>query len=173
MTVRCTVQRSGCGNASISGQDEPGKRTRRSLAYSPCLGELPTGERGRVITRAEVGLDARHGGSLARPPGAALQLSFQRIQFGTGNADQFGCFGAHAAPSFRRVSPRCRSVRPGWADPQLTLAACQWPGQSKSRERHYGDKPRSMAEPWNGRGEIRVQSAFPVRSAVLYVQVMA
>jgi ABC-type Na+ transport system ATPase subunit NatA len=103
--VRCTVHRSGCGRASISCQDEPGKRTRRSLTYSPRLSELLTGEHGRVIAQAGDGLDARHGGASPDLPAQALQLSLQRIQFGTGNADQFGCFGAHAAPSVRRFSP--------------------------------------------------------------------
>lgn len=42
--ARWTVQRSGCGRASISCQDEPGKRTRRSLTYSPCLSELLAGK---------------------------------------------------------------------------------------------------------------------------------
>ncbi len=80
-----------------------GKRTRRSLTYSPRLGKLLAGERGRVITRAGVSLNTRHGGTSPDLPAQSLQLSFQRIQFGTGNADQFGCFGAHVAPSFRRV----------------------------------------------------------------------
>jgi len=100
--VRWTVHRSGCGSASISCQDEPGKRTRRSLTYSPCLGEFLAGERGRVIARAGVSLNARQGGASPDFPAQSLKLRFQGIQFGTGNADQFGCFGAHVAPSFRR-----------------------------------------------------------------------
>ena len=103
--ARCTVHRSGCGMASISCQEEPGKRTGRSLMYSPRLSELLAGERGCVIAWAGVGLNARHGDAspdlAAQPP----QLGLQRIQFGTGNADQFGCFGAHAAPSVRRFRP--------------------------------------------------------------------
>jgi len=43
-------------------------------------------------------------------PAQPLQLSLQRIQLGTGNADQFGCFGA---PSVRHFRPKCRSMRPG------------------------------------------------------------
>jgi transposase len=62
--------RSGCGNASISCQDKPGKRTRRSLTYSPRLSELLAGEHGRVIAGAGVGLNAPWR-RLARPPGAA------------------------------------------------------------------------------------------------------
>jgi hypothetical protein len=96
--VRWTVHRSGCGRASISCQDEPGKRTRRSFTYSPCLGELLAGERGRVIARAGVSLNARHGDASPYLPAQPLQLGPERIQFGTGNADQFGCFGAHVAP---------------------------------------------------------------------------
>jgi hypothetical protein len=72
--VRCTVHRSGCGRASISCQDEPGKRTRRSLTYSPCLSELLAGERGRVIARARVGLNARHGDASADLPAQTLEL---------------------------------------------------------------------------------------------------
>jgi Major Facilitator Superfamily len=117
--ARWTVHRSGCGRASISCQDEPGKRTRRSFTYSPCLGEFLAGERGRVIARAGVRLNACHGGASPDLPAQSLQLSLQRIQFGTGNADLFGCFGAHVAPSFRRFRPKCRSLRPGRADPWL------------------------------------------------------
>ena len=100
--VRCTVQRSGCGRASISCQDEPGKRTKRSLTYSPRLGELLAGERRRVIAGAAVSPNTRHGGASPDLPAQSLQLSFQRVQFGAGNADQLGCFGTHVAPSFRR-----------------------------------------------------------------------
>ena len=82
--VRCTVHRSGCGKASISCQDEPGKRTRRSLTYSPRLRELLAGERGRVITRTGVSLNTRHGDASPDLPAQPLQLSLQRIQFGTG-----------------------------------------------------------------------------------------
>ena len=42
----------------------------------------------------------------------SLQLSLHRVQFGTGNADQFGCFGSHAAPSARRFRPKPKSMRP-------------------------------------------------------------
>jgi hypothetical protein len=59
--VRWTVHRSDCGSASISCQDEPGKRTRRSLTYSPRLGEPLAGERGSVIARAGISLNARVG----------------------------------------------------------------------------------------------------------------
>lgn len=48
-------------------QDEPGKQTRRSLTYSPCLSERLAGEHGRVIARAGVGLNGRQGD--ARPLG--------------------------------------------------------------------------------------------------------
>ena len=84
--VRWTVHRSGCGRASISCQDVPGKRTRRSLTYSPRLGELLAGERGRVIARAGIGLNARHGGASPDLAAQPLQLGLQRIQLGTGNA---------------------------------------------------------------------------------------
>jgi hypothetical protein len=90
--------------------------------YSPCLGEFLAGERGRVIARAGVGLDARHGDAAPDLPAQPLQLRLQRVQFGPGNADQFGCFGAHAAPSVRGFRPKCRSLRPGRAVLQLTLA---------------------------------------------------
>ena len=81
--MRCTVHRNGCGKASISCQDEPGKRTRRSLTYSPFLSELLAGERGRVIAWAGVGLDARYGDASPDLPAQSLQLGLQRIQFGT------------------------------------------------------------------------------------------
>jgi hypothetical protein len=59
--VRCTVQRSCCGRASISCQDEPGKRTRRSLTYPPRFGQLLAVERGRVITWTSVGPQTAQG----------------------------------------------------------------------------------------------------------------
>ena len=90
----CAVHRSGCGKASICCQDEPGKRTRRSLTCSPCLSEILAGENGRFVARAGVGLNARQGDTSPGLPAQSLQLSLQRIQLGTGNADQFGCFGA-------------------------------------------------------------------------------
>jgi hypothetical protein len=62
--------------------------TRRSLAYSPCLNEVLAGERGCVIARAAVGLNGRYSGTLPGLPAQLLQLSLQRIQFGTGNADR-------------------------------------------------------------------------------------
>jgi hypothetical protein len=85
------------------------------------------------------------GGASPDLPAQSLQLSLQRIQFGTGNADQFGCFGAHVAPSFRRFRPKCRSLRPGRADP---WRAAHDPGWAGVRVRD--DNLRSMAEPWNG-----------------------
>ena len=94
--VRCTVQRNGCGRASISCQDEPGKRTRGSLTYSPRLNEFLAGERGCVIARARIGLNARPGHAARDFSAQPLQLSLQRIQLDAGNADQFGRFGAHA-----------------------------------------------------------------------------
>ena len=90
------------GGPRSPARTSPGKRTRRSLTYSPRLGELLAGERGRVIARAGISLNTRHGGASPDLPAQPLQLSFQRIQFGTGNAHQFGCFGTHVAPSFRR-----------------------------------------------------------------------
>jgi hypothetical protein len=70
--VRCTVHHSGYGKASISCQDEPGKRTRRSLTYSPCLGEPLAGERRRVIAWTGVGLNARRGGASPDLPAQSL-----------------------------------------------------------------------------------------------------
>jgi hypothetical protein len=110
--VPWTVHRSGCGSASISCQDEPGKRTRRSLAYSPRLSEFLTGERGSGLARAGISLDARLGHASPDFPPQSLQLSPQRIQFRTGDTNQLGCFGAHAAPSVRRFRPKCRSTGP-------------------------------------------------------------
>jgi len=166
--TRCTVHRSGCGKASISCQDEPGKRTRRSLTYSPRLGELLAGKGGRVITGTGVGLNARQGGAPPDLPAQPFQLSLQRIQFGTRNADQFGCFGAHTAPSVRRFRPKCRSVRLGWADPQL---AADDPELSPGPVSHGDDATvasRSMAEPWNGswNGMQRNPSAIRVIAAI-------
>jgi hypothetical protein len=94
--ARWTVQRSGCGRALISCQGKPGKRTRRSLTYSPRLSELLAGERGRVVARAGIGLDVGHGNAPAGFSPQSLQLGLHRVQLGTGNADQLGCFGAHA-----------------------------------------------------------------------------
>jgi hypothetical protein len=104
--ARRTVQCSGCGRASISCQDEPGKRTRRSLTYSTCLSELLAGKCGRVIAWAGIGLDACHGNTSADFSPQSLQLGLHRIQLGTGDADQFGCFGAHARlPQFGASGP--------------------------------------------------------------------
>lgn len=61
---------------------------RRSLTYSPRLGELLAGERGRVTPRAGVGLNARRGDAAPDLTAQRLQLGLQRIQFGTGNADE-------------------------------------------------------------------------------------
>lgn len=111
--VRCTVHRTGCGRASISRQDEPGKRTRRSLTHSPCLRKFLAGEHQRVIARATIGLTALLGHAPSDLPSQAPQLSPQPIQLGTGNADQVGCFGAHARlPRLGAFRPKCRSRRP-------------------------------------------------------------
>jgi hypothetical protein len=103
--VRCTVHRSGCGKDSISCQEEPGKRTRRSLTYSPRLGELLAGERGRIIARAGVGLNARHGDASPDLPAQPLQLGPQRIQFGTGNAARSDASALTRLPQFGASGP--------------------------------------------------------------------
>ena len=99
-------------------QDEPGKRTRRSLTYSPRLSELLPGERGSGLARAAISLDARLGHASLDFPPQSLQLSLQRIQFRTGDTDQLGCFCAHAAPSVRRFRSKCRSM----SQTRVTLA---------------------------------------------------
>ena len=73
--------------------------------YSPRLGELLAGECGRVIVRAGIGLNTRHGDASPDLAAQPLQLGLERIQFGTGNADQVGCFSAHVAPLVRRFRP--------------------------------------------------------------------
>jgi hypothetical protein len=45
----------------IQARPAAGKRTRRSLTYSPCLGEAFAGEGWRVITRTKIALDAALG----------------------------------------------------------------------------------------------------------------
>lgn len=45
-----------CGKASISFQDVPGKRTRRSVTDSPCCSKFLAIERGRVIAWTRIGL---------------------------------------------------------------------------------------------------------------------
>src|SRR6185312_1254573 len=96
----------GCGRASMSCQDEPGKRTRRSLTYSPRLSELLAGECGRVVAWAGIGLDMGYGNAPADFSRQSLQLGLHRVQLGTGNADQLGCFGTHARlPQFGASAP--------------------------------------------------------------------
>ena len=115
--LHCPPQRLRQGLDLLPGRAR--EATRRSLTYSPCLRELLAGERGRVIAWAGVGLNARHGDTPPDLPAQPLQLSLQRLQFGTGNADQVGCFGAHAAPSVRRFRPKFKSMTLGQADPPL------------------------------------------------------
>jgi hypothetical protein len=50
--------RGGCGRASISSQEVPGKRMRRSLTDSPCSGEFLAGERWCVIAWTGIGFNS-------------------------------------------------------------------------------------------------------------------
>jgi hypothetical protein len=68
--TRWTVQRSGCGRASISSHDCPGKRTNGSLTNSPRLRELIPSERRGAVPRPVISLDAR---SSHLPPDDAPQ----------------------------------------------------------------------------------------------------
>jgi hypothetical protein len=56
-------------------QDEPGKRTRRSLTYSPRLSRLVAGERGRVIAWTGIGLNDAAGDR----PGRARRADRNRL----------------------------------------------------------------------------------------------
>jgi hypothetical protein len=91
----------------------PGKRTRRSLTNSPCRGKVLAGERGRVIAWTWIDLNTPPGyasaGFAPQPP----QFGLQRIQLGTGNGDQVGCFDAHQRlPQFGALTLKSRWTSP-------------------------------------------------------------
>ena len=99
----------GVPNGHVVRRQVPGKRTRRSLTYSPRLGELLAGEGWRVITGARVALNAPFGYDPPHFSPQSLQLSFQSIELGAGDADQFGCFSAHARLLSPAPKAKCRT----------------------------------------------------------------
>jgi hypothetical protein len=103
--VRCTVHRNGCGRASISSQDVPGKRTRRSLTDSPGRSKLLTGERRRGVAGSGIGLNAAHYDASPHLAPQPPQLGLKRIQLGTGNGDHVRCFDAHTRLPWVDASP--------------------------------------------------------------------
>jgi hypothetical protein len=85
-----------CGRASISCQEFPAKRTRRSLTDSPGLRELTARQGKRGAARAGVRLHARPGHA---PPDLAPKpphLSSQRVKLGTRDRHHPRRFHGHA-----------------------------------------------------------------------------
>jgi len=93
--VRWTAHRSGCGSASISCHDCPGKRTWRSLTKSPRLGELLSREHRRVIAWPRISLDARRGDTTPDLTPEPPQLGLQPIQLSTGDGHHLRRSSAH------------------------------------------------------------------------------
>jgi hypothetical protein len=83
-------------DAGSYAQDTPGKRARRSLTYSPHLGEPLASEHGRAVARSGIGFNTRWGHAPSDLTPQPSDCSLQRLQFSAGNTDHLGCFNADA-----------------------------------------------------------------------------
>ena len=122
----------------------PGNRTSRSVTSTPCLGKLVTGKQASIITGTGISFDARRGHRSASLPPNPSQLSLQRAQLGTRNADHI-CLNTHDR-LLPRHSYNCKIAAPDAAKPSANDAVHpRQPVWAVMQDIEYADALRDQA----------------------------